>query len=244
MANRFRNPIYALVLGLLFILPSQSVQAMTVLAVDLPNLIVDSDTIIQGMVVQLDNVILDKKGTRLTEEEARNIQNTNAASGIKVFTDVSLLVGHNFQGKTKAGKVLKIRLVGGKIGQYRLAVPGLPSFTPKEEVVLFLEKTSLGLVPLGASQGVFRIERTEEALPAAIHDLGGIAIMTPETLPAHCNGIPSDQNGCSLKMTEGLPAIPDRMPLATLHEHIQAVLGTVPVKGAEQHLIVPKLQRL
>jgi len=217
---------------------------MTVMAVDLPGLIVESDTIVQGVVMHSDNVILDGNGAQLNQEQAREAHKAFKNSGMKVFTDISILVGQNFRGEVPAGKILKIRLTGGKIGQYTLAVPGMPAFRPKEEVLLFLEKTPQGLTPMGAAQGVFRVERKHETPPAVVHDLRGVAILRPAALPEHCNGLSGLAEGCEQGMVEGLPAIPDRMPLATLREHINAVLGVAPSKPETDNVNEPKLRRL
>ena len=241
MAHRFRNPISALVFALLLFAGAPRAEAMIVLAVDLPNLIVESDTIVQGVVMHLDNVVLDKDGNQLSQEEIRNVQNSSKRSGIKAFTDISILVGQNYRGNTPPGKVLKIRMVGGKIGGFTLAVPGMPTFRPKEEVVLFLERTPQGLTPMGAAQGVFRVERKHESAPAVHHDLLGVAVLRPSGLPDHCDGTISDAAGCSGAMTEGLPAIPDRMPLATLRDHIHAVLGTTPSTPKSEGSEAPRL---
>ena len=91
--------------------------------------------------MHMDNVVLDKAGNPLSQKDAREAQNNGATAGFKAFTEISILVGQNFRGNVPKGQILKIRLVGGKIGEYTLAVPGMPSFRTKEEVVLFLEKT-------------------------------------------------------------------------------------------------------
>jgi hypothetical protein len=244
MQNTSHNPaFFTLALVLLSFAIAPKAQAMIVLAVDLPDLILESQAIVQGVVMHLDNVVLDKNGETLTREEVAKIQQTPKRSDLSVFTDISILVGRRFLGNTPPGQILKLRMVGGRIGAFTLAVPGMPRFRPRDEVVLFLEKTPVGLVPLGAAQGVFRVERADETPPTVRHDLHGIAMLRPAALPDHCGGEVSDTRGCSGVMASGFPAIPDQMPLATLHDHIHAVLGIAPTPQNHRTQGTRQLQR-
>jgi len=52
---------------------------------------------------------------------------------------------------------LVIRLPGGVGRNFIISVPGVPRFTPGDEVILFLEQTSDGFKPAGLGLGVYRV---------------------------------------------------------------------------------------
>ncbi len=53
--------------------------------------------------------------------------------------------------------VVDFVLPGGTRGRLRTVVPGLPSFSPGDEVVLMLEDTAAGLTPVGFALGALHV---------------------------------------------------------------------------------------
>jgi hypothetical protein len=59
-----------------------------------------------------------------------------------------------------AAPQFRVRLIGGRAGNFTSSVSGVPRFRPGEEVVLFLEKTGRGdFTVVSWEQGTFRIGR-------------------------------------------------------------------------------------
>ncbi len=227
--------IRLLALAALLLLPGAAL-GMTVIAADLPDLVRDSQTIIRGFVVDVQNVVLDTKGRVLTEE-VRLRTRDHAPIGLRAFTDVRVRVDDRYKGDAPVGGTLTLRLVGGRMGGYTLAVPGMPGFTPNQDVLLFLEETGQGLTPLGAAQGVFRIERGPSGALEAVHDIKGMSVLRQDHLPDGCvKGTVADTAECVPTSAPGLPAIPDRMPLEVLDGQIRAALG---LPASTHPLLVP-----
>lgn len=79
------------------------------------------------------------------------------ADGRGLVTDVTLAVADVYKGEN-VPKTYVLRLMGGLGADgMALTIPGMPTFAPGEEVVLFLEATNLGHVPCGLGQGVYRV---------------------------------------------------------------------------------------
>ncbi|HTF87357.1 MAG TPA: hypothetical protein VK843_03030 [Planctomycetota bacterium] len=86
-------------------------------------------------------------------------------------TVATLAVTRDFIGATRGP--FDVRLPGGVLPDGRgLVLPGLPSVTPGEEIVLFLsEESSAGLrVPVGLAQGKFRIVRDAAGARTLVRD--------------------------------------------------------------------------
>ncbi len=224
-------PSRASLLGLSFLLllliPGPAA-AMTVLAADLQDLTRDSHTIARGVVTHVANVILDEEGRPVADAEVARRTKEQGPRGLRAFTDVHVRILEHYRGEKRTGAALVLRLVGGKLGGYTLAVPGMPTFTPQQEVFLFLEMTGQGLTPLGASQGVFRIDRKPGVEAVAVHDLGGAAVLRRDVVPEGCTSAMLGEERCTPRMGPGLPAIPHRMPLASLDSLVRAFLGLPP----------------
>jgi len=182
--------------------------AMTVLAADLPDLCRDSHTIVRATVASVHNVVLDRQGNRVDQRTLDQLSKDNPPTGLRAFTDIVFRVEESFKGGQRTAATFQIRLVGGHMGPFTLAVPGLPRFVPNSEVFLFLEQNGTKLIPLGAAQGVFRVERSANGKATVVHDLNGMAVVRPG---------PN-------KSTAGV-AIPKRMPLKALETQVRAYLG-------------------
>lgn len=77
----------------------------------------------------------------------------------RLYTDAELVVEECLKGPCAPS--VTIRQLGGELDGDGLAVEGAPSFTPGDEVVVFLRLRRDGTyAPVGMSQGVLRLERT------------------------------------------------------------------------------------
>jgi len=86
------------------------------------------------------------------------------AQGRSLFTDVDLQILDVYRG-VDVPATYTLRLPGGQGRDgVTMLVPGMPHFRPGDEVVLFLEKTSLGHIPSGLTQGVWRVLHTPSGL--------------------------------------------------------------------------------
>lgn len=115
--------------------------ATTVLKVDVSQMTTMSEWVVRARVTAVENIV-------------------KAADGEGPFTDVHLAIDEVYRGPagTAPARTLVVRLMGGAMGNgLAMKVPGMPRFKVGEEAVLFLEKTTLGFVPCGLEQGVWRI---------------------------------------------------------------------------------------
>ena len=203
-----RLPTLALVALILALLLPASASGMTVLAADLPDLCRDSHTIVRATVASVHNIVLNEQGDLVDQRTLDQLSKDNPPTGLSVFTEIVFRVEEPFKGNQRTAATFRIRLIGGNMGPFTLAIPGMPRFVPNSEVFLFLEKHGTKLIPLGGGQGVFRVERTQSGAATVVHDMNGMAVVRPG---------PN-------KSTAGV-AIPKRMPLEALATQVRAYLG-------------------
>ena len=130
-------------------------QATTVLRLELPQLVKQSDSIVQGHV---EDVTVQWDSTR------------NMA-----YTYVSIAVDDPMKGERRRNLV--IRQVGGKVGALTVGVSGMPQFEKGEQVIVFLKTQPDGtFIVLGLNQGKYQI--TDDF---AISNVSGIDILNPKT---------------------------------------------------------------
>lgn len=132
--------------------------ATTVLKVTVEEMSRTSDWVVRAHVLGVSNVDLQAEGKGL-------------------FTDVELAIDETYRGKDVPARYV-LRLLGG-VGKNHLAmaIPGMPQFRQGEEVVLFLEKTSVGHVPSGLGQGVWRVVRTPASMPLVLQSTEDMRLM-------------------------------------------------------------------
>jgi len=71
-------------------------------------------------------------------------------------TEVTFAVTDGLQGAP--GATFRIELLGGRVGDYRLEVPGMPAFTVGDRAVLFVAQNGQAICPIvGITQGYFRV---------------------------------------------------------------------------------------
>ncbi len=110
--------------------------ATTVIRMDLPALVQESDSVVQGQIERVDARWDDQ--TKL------------------IFSYISVRVYEPFKGGP-ASTVL-IRQIGGKVGPINLSVLGMPTFQIGEQVILFLKRNpELTYHVVGLSQGKYEI---------------------------------------------------------------------------------------
>jgi len=128
--------------------------AMTVLQVDLKQLVTTADLVVHGSVTRTQ--VLDRR------KDDRG-----------VWTEFTLSVREVWKGDAvKAGGSLTWRHVGGTTADgMTVAVPGMPTFAPGEDVVVVLEKTSDSWVISGGPQGKFSIQKDKAGRATVRRDL-------------------------------------------------------------------------
>jgi hypothetical protein len=139
-------------------LHSTEAHATTLLAVDVPEMTLASEWIIRANVTSVRAVDL-------------------RAQGRGIFTDVTLQVREVYRG-VDVPQTYVLRLLGGRgDDDMALWIPGMPRFVAGEEVVLFLEATSVGHIPCGLGQGVWRVQTTAAGATWTKRALGDVHLM-------------------------------------------------------------------
>ncbi len=147
-----RKLIYGSLFVLLF---AGTLSATTVIRLDLPQLVEQSDSIVQGRVENV-NVMWDSE---------RSL----------AFTYVTVSVADPMKGDRR--RTLTIRQLGGKIGALNVNVAGMPKFTRGEEVIVFLKTQGDGTYQVvGLNQGKYEISND-----FAVSNVSGIDVYNPKT---------------------------------------------------------------
>lgn len=129
------------VLALLATVGAPSASATTVLQVSIPEMTQTSQWVVQAHVLDV------------TSKDLRD-------QGQGLFTDVELLITEVYVG-VAVPQTYTLRLIGGRGRDgMTLKIPGMPGFIVGEDVVVFLEATSMGHIPCGLGQGVWRMLET------------------------------------------------------------------------------------
>jgi hypothetical protein len=132
-----------LVLGLFV---TAATQAAVLVAMDLPELVSQSDLIVVGSA---------------TKQSSRYVNKL-------IVTDVTLAVSSALKGAAKPGEPVVVTHLGGSVGEVGLNVPGAAVFKNGEQVVVFLRRVPSGDWNVtGMSQGIMKITG-EEVQPGAV----------------------------------------------------------------------------
>ncbi len=139
---------------LLLCLPAS---ATTLLRADLPELSQTADAIVHGTV--------------------RRVESRWSGDGRRIVTDVEIQVTESLKGQ--AGNMVLVTQPGGQVGDIGQKVSGLASFTPGEEVVLFLERRGTQAFRVsGMAQGKYKVQRSEGGTRAmAVPEPAGDALL-------------------------------------------------------------------
>lgn len=144
--------------ALLALCLSPPAHATTMLRVDVPEMTLASEWVVRARVLDVKSVDLGSEGRG-------------------IFTDVTLQIREVYRG-IDVPTTYVLRLIGGRgHGDIALWIPGMPRFTRGEEVVLFLEATSLGHIPCGLGQGVWRLHTTPSGATWTQRSLGDVHLM-------------------------------------------------------------------
>jgi hypothetical protein len=163
--------LYPIYFALLFVLAAPSAHATTVLRVSLEKMATTSDLIVHGVVTTSQSVAVNGNPRHLRTRVVVQIR--------------TLLKG------TQRG-TLELDLPGGALGDYTLRIPGMPTFAPGQEVVLFLEKTSRSWALTGLSQGKYAVFLAPNGRKMVRRQLNGVHFVgfdakgrtTPVPVPA------------------------------------------------------------
>ena len=129
------------------LLVSPFLQATTVAPADFADMVTGSQVIVHGSVIDVRARAAGGRGT--------------------IETVVTVAVATPLKGDTASA--VMFRVPGGQVGRYRRVMVGAPTFTPGEEVVLFLSGHAPAMpMPFGLHQGVYRVTRS-----------AGTAMVTP-----------------------------------------------------------------
>ncbi|AKJ05450.1 hypothetical protein ATI61_102507 [Archangium gephyra] len=139
------------------LLVSLAASATTMLRTDLPELAQTSEAIVHGTV--------------------RRVESRWSGDGRRIITDVEIQVTEALKGQ--AGGTVLVTQPGGRVGDIGQRVSGLASFTPGEEVVVFLERRGKQAFRVsGMVQGKYQVQRSEDGKSAmAVPEPTGDALL-------------------------------------------------------------------
>ncbi|WNG25313.1 hypothetical protein F0U62_15725 [Cystobacter fuscus] len=134
--------------------------ATTMLRVDLPELSHSADVIVHGTV--------------------RRMESRWSGDRRLIVTDVEIQVTEALKGQ--AGGTVLVTQRGGRVGDIGQKVSGLASFSPNEEVVVFLERRGSAFHVSGMAQGKYKVLRAEDDTRAmAVPESTGEALLLDAT---------------------------------------------------------------
>jgi hypothetical protein len=130
--------------GLWIVIAASAPTATVLVPADFAEMVAGSQTVVHGRVLDVRSQMV---GDRRTIE-----------SVVTVSVDEVI--------KGEPGATIVMRAPGGQVGRYRRFMVGAPTFTPGEEVVLFLTGRPPAIPrPFGLSQGVYRVSRGPDGRP-------------------------------------------------------------------------------
>ncbi len=119
--------------------------ATTMLRIDLPELAQTADTVVHGTV--------------------RRVESRWSGDKRRIVTDVEIQVSETLKGQ--ASSTVLIVQPGGRVGDIGQIVHGLASFTPGEEVVVFLDRQgSSAFRVTGMAQGKYQVRHAADSRSA------------------------------------------------------------------------------
>ena len=133
---------------------TQPAHAMTVLQVDLKQLVTTADLVLYGTIAR--TTVIDRR------KDDRG-----------VWTEFTLNVREAWKGEgTKIPTPFTWRHVGGSTPDgMTVAIPGMPTFAAGQEVVVILEKTAEGWVVSGGPQGKFSVIKDKSGQATVRRDI-------------------------------------------------------------------------
>jgi hypothetical protein len=179
-----------------FLLLCLPAEATTMLRADLPGLAQTADAIVHGTV--------------------RRVESRWSGDGRRIVTDVEIQVTESLKGQ--AGSTVLVTQPGGRVGDIGQKVSGLASFTPGEEVVVFLERRGTQAFRVsGMAQGKYQVQRSEggKSAMAVPEPTGDVLLLDPDT-------------------RQPTTASPRTLSLQELKASIRTALQRPPARGQEK----------
>jgi len=163
-----------LALGLALTVVAPVVMATTVLKIPLEEMARRADLVVRGTV--------------------REVQVASDAEGMPSHTVVVLDIAEVMKGQP-TGPVLRLELPGGQNAVGFRTLHGMPGFQVGEEVVLLLERTPAGWIPMGLGEGKYTVRRELGDLPRVLRRVDLVRIV-PDSVgrPMHLDGAALDDD--------------------------------------------------
>lgn len=142
-----------------------------------------------------------------------------------IFTYTRLKVLEAFKGKQSVGEIIRIRTLGGEVGDVGMAVAGTAKFQASEEVVIFGRTDrydAANFQVVGMSQGKFSIQKNDKGESMVVPDLKGLAFAS--TAQGQVTGIQDHHSKLSqsiklsdlrTRLTQGQTGTPKTSPQVT-----------------------------
>ena len=120
-------------------------------------------------------------------------------SRTRIYTVTRLEVGHVLKGPVQAGEEIRVRQIGGSVGEITQRVAGNAHFTAGEEVLVFLDQDAkLGLhYVIGMAQGKYTINRNTIP-PTVERNIHGMTIVPRPGQDTLVPALPMAPNGTTL----------------------------------------------
>ncbi len=165
-----------LILFLGLFLHPQGGQATVLIKLELENLVAHADAVVQGEVLS-SRSYLTPDGRSIETESILKVEQRLQING------------------DKDGQTVKVRTLGGKVGDIRMHVPGSPRLKKGQSVLLFLTQRGGHNWVLGMNQGVFDLATGPGGKRHLRQRLGGAALVrkTAMTASAVTSSCPSRQ---------------------------------------------------
>ena len=149
------------------------VHAMTVLAVELPQLVQTSELVLHGKIVDVKNRDRSKDGQGVWTEFTLEIIDAWTGQGV---VDVS--PARTTDPRTGAKRFTWAHPGGLRADGMMVTVPGMPAFAVGEEVVVALEKTAQGHVICGGPQGKWKVEADKSGKKTVVRAMTDVQFLS------------------------------------------------------------------
>lgn len=143
-----------LVLLILLCLIAIPAYASVVLAYDLPTLTKDAELVVKGTVKKTESKWVGKR----------------------IVTEVTLTIDQTLKGSPASSEVVLYTL-GGVVDGVGMKVSGMATFTPKEEVVVFLKSYKGNYSTLGLGQGKYKLTLDAKGNKIATPEVDGLSLV-------------------------------------------------------------------
>ncbi|MBM7115009.1 hypothetical protein [Archangium primigenium] len=184
------------VLLLAVLLPCGPAGATTLLRAELPELAQSSDAIVHGTV--------------------RRVESRWSGDGRRIVTDVEIQVTESLKGQP--GATVLVTQPGGRVGDIGQRVSGLATFTPGEEVVVFLARQGADAFRVsGMAQGKYKVQppeggRKAQAVPESLGDTLVLDPATQEPVEAPARSLPLAELKAAIRAALVSPATQEKRP--------------------------------